>query len=198
MNYFNFESVKNKNKKNKEKKQENNFRNFLETTSFLFEKKENIPDLLLIDFDGVLLDISYKEILSGLFYYLFDKNQFKKFVQKNKVGFDVLKELIKLSKKTKVVILTGRFLNKKEESNLKNVFPYISEEFIKKLDNKFNIRLIPQVKKNLVSEEIKDLVSDSKKIVYLGSSVLDEILLTKLKNINKNIIYYHVGNNKIL
>ncbi len=189
MEDFNFENFKNRDK---------NFKNFLEAVSFL--EKEKMPDLLFLDFDGVLLEVSYKQILKGLYFYLKDENKFKNFIKQNKVSFSFLKKIIDLSKKTKIVILTGRFLekNKEREKKLKNVFPFISEDFINNLEKKFNIKLIPNVKKNLIDDAVKDLIKDNKCIFYFGSSFLDKMLFKKMKNINKNITYFHVGNNKML
>ena len=159
-------------------------------------ESQGLPDLLILDLDGVLVETSFEKFIAGLFLYFADKNKFKDFVNKNKIPFSYLKKLIELSQKTKVIILTNRLLRNTEDI-LKNIFPFISRELIDKF-KEFEVEIIPQSFKPFIMPRVKDLVRGYKKIVYIGSSFLDQKTAKALQKTNPNLSYFQIGGSKLI
>jgi hypothetical protein len=157
------------------------FNNFSEFVEYIENKADN-NTVLIIDIDGVLVKMDINLFLKGLFFYLFNKTKFKKFILEHKINFGNLKNLIKLSKKgINIILFTGRL-----KSENKNFFPFISKNFIEKLQ-KYNISVITHHKIiNLFPQELFNKIKNSNKIFYLGSNILDRNMFNKLKSKIKN------------
>lgn len=174
-------------------RKENQYKTFLEIINHL--ENQGLPDLLIIDLDGVLTETSLKNFFFGI-RYLLNEKKFKNYIEKHKIPFSYLRKLAELAKKTQVVILTNRFFWRREDA-LKNVFPFISPRLIEKFRKKFGIEIVAQAFKPQINSRIKEIISHGKQIAYIGSGNLDRITAQKLREINSNIAYFQVGGDSL-
>ncbi len=168
---------------------------FLDVIDYLETK--GLPDLLIIDLDGVLVETSLKIFLKGLYLYLWDQEGFQKYINEHKIPFSYLRKLATLAQKTKIVILTNRLIRSKRD-NLKNTFPFISQELIEKFKEKFGIEIIAQAFKPIVSSRIKDLILKHSRVAYIGSSLVDQITVERLNRIKPGIQYFQVSESNFI
>lgn len=174
---------------------ENNPKTFMEVIRQI--ESQGLPNLLIVDLDGVLVEISPKIFLEGLSLYLLNKEKFQKYIQKHKIPLAFLRKLAELADKTKIVILTNRILRDKED-HLKNIFPFISSELVEKFKEKFKIEVIAQAFKPTINQQLEELASCYEKIIYIGSSQIDKFTAKRLKKINPNITYFQVGKTNLI
>lgn len=148
--------------------------------------------LFIIDIDGVLLNLTPKVFLEGLFLYLFSQEKFKKFKDRNKIPIGYLLRIKKLRESgADIVLFTSRFFSRD-----KNFFPFISEETIERF-KKSNISIIthPKFLPKKLPQELLDKVNHKEEIFYIGSGKLDERVFDKLKAQykGKTFKYFSVG-----
>jgi hydroxymethylpyrimidine pyrophosphatase-like HAD family hydrolase len=169
-----------------------NFKEAIETLKERLTEK----DLLILDIDGVLLDIDVKILVQGLLYAFISRERFKQFIKEHSMLISYILTLKRLSKKgIKIVLFTSRFV-----SPTKNYFPFVPEKLVKKFEEE-GINFITQFKlSSEINERLLNLVEDSNRVFYVGSGMLDFKAFNKIKNKfpDKEFLYIEIGKGKIL
>jgi hypothetical protein len=153
--------------------------------------------ILIIDIDGVLVDIDAKILLQGLKFFISSKEKFEDFCRKHKIPIDYLLMIRRIIQKGAGVILFTNRIKSKD----KNHFPFIAQETIEKFERK-NIPVIfyqkflailPFLQK--LPEELLNKIKDRKEIFYIGSGKIDKIMFKKLARQfkDKKFEYIQVG-----
>ncbi len=171
------------------------FKSFKEAIEALKEKLSE-KDLLILDIDGVLLDIDVKILVKGLLYLFLSKEKFKKFTKEHSIPIEYLLTIKRLAKKgINVVLFSNRIV-----STTKNYFPFISGKIIKKLEEE-GIGFVSQFKlSSEINEKLLNLIQNSNRIFYIGSSLLDFKAFNNIKNRfpTKEFLYIEIGSGKFL
>ena len=154
----------------------------------------NHKSVLIIDIDGVLINIDIKVFLRGLILYMFSKKQFRNFLKEYKIPTSFLLKIKRIRKKgADVILLTSRFQTKD-----KSYFPFISQETIERFQ-KSDIFIIPYPKFSFgiveLPEKIINKIKNKSEIFYIGSGKLDELIFKKLAGQfkDKKFEYFQVG-----
>jgi len=171
------------------------FNSFHEAVDNIFNKIDN-KTALIIDIDGVLLEMDIKIFLQGL-NLITSKEKFENFLEKHKISFSKLKALKKIVEKgAKVILFTDRL-----KTLDKNYFPFISQETIYRFKES-DIEIISYPKFLLkLSKKLLDKIKENEKIFYIGSGKFDEIIFKKLKSAfsDKKLEYLQIrAKNKLI
>ena len=189
----------------KKENKSRNFKDFSEALEYIYSNIEPTErsakeilskDVLLIDFDGVLLETNIKQFLLCLFYYLFVPTKFEEFIKTHKVPLKYIYKIAKIIKNgAKVIILSSRILSDK------NYFPFISKEKVEKMKNLgIDFYSIPKYAPYLELKEEFINKLDRERMIYIGSSILDKRLfnLIKEKLKDRDLIYLEIGGGGLL
>jgi ribonucleotide monophosphatase NagD (HAD superfamily) len=165
------------------------FNSFHEAVDNIFNKIDD-KTALIIDIDGVLLEMDIKIFLQGL-NLITSKEKFENFLEKHKISFSNLKALKEIIEKgAKVILFTDRF-----KTLNKNFFPFISQETISRFKES-GIEIISHPKFLLkLPKELLDKIEENEKIFYIGSGKIDELLFKKLRSVfvDKNLEYLQIS-----
>jgi 3-deoxy-D-manno-octulosonate 8-phosphate phosphatase KdsC-like HAD superfamily phosphatase len=171
------------------------FSNFKEAIETLKERLTE-KDLLILDIDGVLLDIDIKILVKGLLYAFISKEMFKQFIKEHSIPISYILTIRRLAKKgIKIALFTSRFV-----SPTKNYFPFVPEKLVKKFEEE-GINFITQFKLSSgINERLLNLVQNSERIFYIGSGILDFKAFNTIKSKfpDKEFLYIEIGKGKIL
>jgi len=169
-----------------------NFKKAIETLKERLTEK----DLLILDIDGVLLDIDIKILVKGLLYAFISKEKFKQFIKEHSIPISYILTLKRLAKKgIKIALFTSRFV-----SPTKNYFPFVPEKLVKKFEEE-SINFITQFKlSSEINERLLNLIEDSKRVFYIGSGIFDFKAFNTIKSKfpDKEFLYIEIGKGKIL
>jgi hydroxymethylpyrimidine pyrophosphatase-like HAD family hydrolase len=171
------------------------FENFKEAIETLKDKLTE-KDLLILDIDGVLLDIDAKILVKGLLYAFLSRERFKQFIKEHSIPISYILILKRLAKKgIKIALFTSRFV-----SSTKNYFPFVPEKLVKKFEEE-GINFITQFKlSSEINERLLNLIEDSKRVFYVGSGIFDFKAFNTIKSKfpDKEFLYIEIGKGKIL
>jgi hydroxymethylpyrimidine pyrophosphatase-like HAD family hydrolase len=171
------------------------FANFKEAIETLKERLTE-KDLLILDIDGVLLDIDVKILFKGLLYAFISKEKFQQFVKEHSIPISYILTLKRLAKKgIKIALFTSRFV-----SPTKNYFPFVPEKLVEKFEEE-GINFITQFKLSSgINERLLNLVQNSERIFYIGSGIFDFKAFNTIKSKfpDKEFLYIEIGKGKIL